>query len=171
VQGALVPALMFLGLRRAFSPLVAWLASSAAAASTALMLLSSTLDNETPYLLRAVLSLLWFEPLRALPSAPRLVAWSVLNGVACLFRVEHALFYALSLALLLLGWSRAGAQRCPRAASGPIAAVSRWPASPALLPWHLHAWRAVQRFRAAAAGGRGGGCAPLRGPARARGLG
>jgi hypothetical protein len=148
VQGALVPALMFVALRRAFSPLVAWLASAAAASSTALMLLSGTLDSETPYLLMVVLSLLWFEPLRAAPSAPRLAAWSVLNGVACLFRVEHALFYALSMGLLLLSWNRAGAQGLPaRTASGLVAAALSLAcfAGP-LLPWHVHAWRAVQRF-------------------------
>ena len=148
VQGALVPALMFVVLRRAFSPLAAWLASSAVAASTALMLLSSTLDSETPYLVLAVLSLLPFESLRAQPSALRLFAWSALSGVACLFRVEHVLFYALSLGLLLLGWSRGGAQRLPsRAASSLVAAALSLAcfAGP-LLPWHVHAWRAVQRF-------------------------
>ena len=148
VQGALIPALTFVALRRSFSPVAAWLAAAAAAASTALMLLSSTLDNETPYLLLVVLSLLWFEPLRATPSALRLVAWSVLNGLACLLRVEHALFYVLSLALLLRGWSRAGAQRLPsRAASSLVsAALSLACFAGPLLPWHIHAWRAVHRF-------------------------
>jgi hypothetical protein len=148
VQGALIPALMFVALRRAFSPVVAWLAAAAAAASTGLMLLSTTLDNETPYLLLVVLSLLWFEPLRAQPSALRLAAWSVLNGVACLFRVEHVLFYGLVLALLLLSWSRAGAQRlASRAASGLVAAALSLAcfAGP-LLPWHVRAWKAVQRY-------------------------
>ena len=149
VQGALLPALMFVALSRVFSPLVAWLASSAAAASTALILLSSALDNETPYLVLVVLTLALFERLRGSPSAMRLATWSVLHGVACLFRVEHVLFYVLSLGLLVVVWGRAsGGQRlASRAASGLVAAaLSAACFAGPLLPWHIHAWGAVRRF-------------------------
>ena len=149
VQGALVPPLMFVALRRTFSPLVAWLASSLAAASTALILLSSALDNETPYLVLVLCTLVLFERVRARPSPLRLGAWSVLHGVACLFRVEHVLFYVLSLALLALSWARgarAGAA-APRATAGLLAAaLSAACFAGPLLPWHVHAWRAVHRF-------------------------
>src|SRR5688572_815826 len=109
VQGALIPPLMFVALLRPLGATVAWLASAAAAASTGLILLSSSLNNETPYVLLAVAGIALFEPLRRQPSVPRLFAWSVLHGVGCLLRVEHLLFYLASLALLAFSWPRQAA--------------------------------------------------------------
>jgi len=143
VLGALVPALMFLILRRAFSPLVAWLAAAGAAASTALILLSTSLNNETPSLVLTLLTLLLFDRLRERPQPALLAAWSALHGLACLFRVEHVLFFAGSLALLAWAWMRAG-----RAAAGVLshAALSLAVAAAVLVPWHVHAWREVRRL-------------------------
>lgn len=137
VQGALVPALMFPVLRRAFSPLVAWLAAAGAAASTALILLSTSLNNETPSLVLTLLSLLLFDRLRERARWAPLVFWAALQAVACLFRVEHVLFFAGSLALLARAWGRAAA---PRVATAVAVAVV------VLLPWHLHAWSEVRRL-------------------------
>jgi len=151
VQGALVPALTFVVLRRAFSPLVAWLAAAGGAASTALILLSSSLNNETPSLVLVVVSLLLFDRLRERPRLSLLAAWSALHGVACLFRVEHALFYGASLLVLLWDWSRGGAEgrrRLP-AALAP-AALSLAVCALVLAPWHVHAWREVRRLNTVA---------------------
>lgn len=149
LQGALVPPLLFVAVRQAFSPLVAWLASASAVASTGLVLLSSALGNETPYLVLVLVTLALFEPLRARPSGVRLGLWSLVHGTACLFRVEHALFYALCLGLLLVSWARAprGGRGGSRVSAG-VAALALSAASFAvpLLPWHLHAWRAVRLF-------------------------
>lgn len=148
LQGALVPPLLFVALRRAFSPVVAWVAGSLAAASTGLILLSSALDNETPYLVLVLLTLVLFEPLRARPSAVRVALWSVLHGLACLFRVEHALFYLLSLGLLVPSWSQDARGRAGSRAAAALsaAALSLALFAGPLLPWHVHAWRAIQRF-------------------------
>ncbi|HET8645578.1 MAG TPA: hypothetical protein VFO85_08835, partial [Vicinamibacteria bacterium] len=147
IQGAAVPAVMFVALRRAFTPLVAWLASSLAVASTGLILLSSVLDNETPYLLLVLITLLLWEPLRARPSRGRLLAWSALHGLACLFRVEHLLFYVFCLALLLMA-SPAAAPAPPARTVAALrtAAVSAAVFLAVLIPWHVHAWRGVHRF-------------------------
>lgn len=149
VQGALVPALMFTILARHFGHVVGWLAAAGAAASTGLILLSGSLNNETPYLVLVLLTLALFERLRERPALSRLVLWSVLHALATLFRVEHALFYALCLALLALAWARAA--RGQPLASRSAATLTAAALSVAfflgpLLPWQVHAWRAVHRF-------------------------
>jgi hypothetical protein len=103
--------------------------------------LSASLNNETPYLLLVCASLALLGDLRERPRAARLAAFSALNGIACLFRVEHALFFALVLAWLALGWWRA---RSPRrmGAVGLAAASFLFP----LVPWHAKAWSAIARF-------------------------
>lgn len=148
VQGALVPPLLFLALRRTFPPFVAWVAGALAAVSSGLILLSSSLGNETPYLLLVLLTLALFERVRARPSAPWLGAWSLLHGVACLFRVEHVLFYALCLGLLVLDWRGAarGGNVSRMAAGLSAAALSVAFFAGPLLPWHVHAWSSVRRF-------------------------
>jgi hypothetical protein len=148
VQGALVPPLMFVALLRPLGATVAWLASAGAAASTGLILLSSSLNNETPYLLVALATIALFEPLRGQPSVPRLLVWSVLHGVGCLLRVEHVLFYGASLALLAFSWPRqaAGAGASRWAASLSAAALSLAFFAGPLLPWQLRVWRSVDRF-------------------------
>jgi hypothetical protein len=103
--------------RRAFGPRVAWMAGLAASAGTGLLLLSTSLNNETPYLLLAAGSLFVFESLRkALRSRRpartslallRIALWSVLNALACLVRVEHVLFFIFACGLLILWWWQA----------------------------------------------------------------
>jgi hypothetical protein len=147
-MGALIPPVMFVALVRPLGAMVAWLASAGAAASTGLILLSSSLNNETPYLLLVAVTLALFEPLRRRPSVPRLAVWSLLHGVGCLLRVEHVLFYAGSLALLALAWPRqaAGAGASRWVASLTAAALSLAFFAGPLLPWQMHAWRSVHRF-------------------------
>jgi hypothetical protein len=59
------------------------------------------------------------------------------NALACLFRVEHVLFWAPALALLAWSGRREGrrALRMTAAAAGTFALV--------LVPWHLKAWHAL----------------------------
>jgi hypothetical protein len=139
--GALVPLAVFFAAERSFGSRVAALAGCWTALSHGLLVLSTSINNETPYLLLAVGSLWFVEDLRERPTAGRLLLWSALNGIACLFRVEHLLFYVLVLAYFAAGWLR-------RKGSRPL----RWTAAAIfffalpLVPWHLSAWEAIRRF-------------------------
>jgi hypothetical protein len=147
--GALVVVLVYAAVLRSFNFTVACLAGLVAAASTGLMILATSVNNETPYLLLAVASLCFFEDLRTRPRPWPLAAWSVLHGVACLFRVEHLLFYLLSLGLLALLWRNPDGSLPARARWRPsvvgVAASALFFVLP-LVPWHLTAWRAIERF-------------------------
>jgi hypothetical protein len=139
--GALVPLLVFLAAERSFGPRVAALAGCWTALSHGLLVLSTSVNNETPYLALAVGSLWFVEDLRERPKAGRLAAWAGLNGLACLFRVEHVLFWILTLIFFAVGWQRHKGSR-----------TLRWTATAAiffalpLVPWHLTAWDAIRRF-------------------------
>src|SRR6185369_11853073 len=98
--GALTVVLIYLAVLRSFGFAVAFLTATACAASTGLLVLSTSLNVEAPYLFLVAASLYFFEDLRERPGIARLALWSAINGVACLFRVEHLLFYLLVLILL-----------------------------------------------------------------------
>jgi hypothetical protein len=137
--GAAAVALFFASIARSFGTVAAWMAGGLMAASTGLLVLSSSLNAETPYLVLVAGSFVLFEDLLPRPRTGRLVAWSVLQGVACLFRVEHVLFVVLVLALLAGSWWRSIRSLRPLAIA--VMAV----AAP-LLPWHAQAWSAIARF-------------------------
>jgi hypothetical protein len=139
--GALVPLLVFLAANRSFGLRVATVAGVWTAISTGLLVLSTSINNETPYLVLAIGALWFMEDLRERPTAGRLALWSVVNAVACLFRVEHVLFYVVALVFIAIGWAR---KSTPRAASW-VAVSLPFFALP-LLPWHLSAWSAIGRF-------------------------
>jgi hypothetical protein len=140
--GALVPLLVFLAAERSFGLRAAAVAGAWAALSSGLVVLATSIDNETPYLVLAIGSLLFTEDLRSRPRASRVALWSAVNGAACLFRVEHVLFWALALLFFAAGWlRRTGASH---AASRTAVAVLFF-ALP-LGPWHLSAWGAIRRF-------------------------
>jgi len=145
--GAVVVLLVYVAALRSFGLVVAAIAAAACAASTGLLILASSVDSETPYLALAVGSLCLFEDLRAGPRWAVLAVWSALHGLACLFRVEHALFYALFLAVLAALWWR-GARGAARGA-GFIPkglAVSLLCFAAPLVPWHVAAWGSVRTF-------------------------
>jgi hypothetical protein len=141
--GAGVVLLVYVAALRSFGLVVAAIAATACAASTGLIVLSGSLDSEMPYLVLAVGTLCFFESLRDRPGPTVVAAWSVLHGLACLFRVEHALFYGLFLGLLVVLWRRAGT------GAGAVlkgVAVSLLVFALPLVPWHIEAWRSVRRF-------------------------
>ena len=140
--GSLVPLLVFLAAERSFGLRVAAVAGCWTAIANGLLVLSTSIDNETPYLVLAVGSIWLVEDLRERPTSGRLLLWSALNGIACLFRVEHVLFWILTLAFLAVGWMRR------RGAGGALAgaAASLFFFAFPLVPWHLTAWGAIRRF-------------------------
>ena len=139
--GALVPLAVFLAAERSFGIRVATLAGCWTAISSGLLILSTSINNETPYLVLAVGSLWFVEDLRERPTTGRLAAWAALNGIACLFRVEHVLFWILVLLFFAVGWLRRKGSR-----------TVRWTATAAiffalpLIPWHSTAWGAIRSF-------------------------
>ena len=139
--GALVPLFVFLAAERSFGLRVAAVAGCWSALSSGLLVLSTSIDNETSYLVLAIASLWFTEDLRARPKTGRVAAWAVLNALACLFRVEHLLFFLLALAFFAVRWVRRDGSR----ALGSIAAALVFFVLP-LLPWHLSAWEAIRRF-------------------------
>jgi hypothetical protein len=141
--GALLVLLVYVAALRSFGLVVAAVAATACAASTGLLILSGSLDSETPYLVLAMGALCLFEALRDRPRWGVVAVWSTLQGLACLFRVEHALFYGLFLGFLAVLWRRAG-----RAAVSVLkgVAVSVLFFTLPLVPWHAAAWSSVRRF-------------------------
>jgi Dolichyl-phosphate-mannose-protein mannosyltransferase len=139
--GALVPLVVFLAAERSFGLRVAVVGGCWTALSSGLLVLSTSINNETPYLVLAIGALALSEDLRERPRTRRLALWSALNGLACLFRVEHLLFWILALAFLAVGWIRRSRARGVR-----WAAASLFFFALPLLPWHLSAWSAIRRF-------------------------
>ena len=138
------------------------MAGLAAAAGTGLLLLSTSLNNETPYLLLVAGQFYVFEsmrralgdrrPARTRPALLPIARWSVLNALACLVRVEHVLFFVLASGLLAVWWWQAAGEG--------LAGRSRWKTVLArgafcvlcfllpLLPWQIVAFRNIGRFNA-----------------------
>jgi hypothetical protein len=139
LMGALLVLALHRVLRAAFPPTVATVAAGYAAVATGLVVLSSSINNETPYLLVVLGAFLAVG--RAPAPAWRLALWGALNGLACLVRVEHALFFVLWLAFLT--WrGRAEAKR-----TGASLALAAAASALVLAPWHLHAWSGLARFQ------------------------
>jgi hypothetical protein len=152
LMGAAVPALVYLAARRALGDGPALVTGALCALSTGLVLLSASIDNETPYLL-----LLWtgwplLEFLRQRgPRAGACLAFGAWHGLACLFRVEHAFFALASTLWLVWAWrSQANGTPRPWASSGLGLGLAALAALAVLSPWHLQAWRALQRANEAA---------------------
>src|SRR4029453_4224898 len=138
--GALVPLFVFLPAARPSRPAVAAFAGCWTALSSGLLVLSTSINSETPYLVLAAGALGFTEDLRGRPKATRLAIWSALNGLACLFRVEHALFFVLALAFFTIVWVRRGGLRSVRLAFAALLFFAL-----PLVPWHVTAWSAAPR--------------------------
>jgi hypothetical protein len=140
--GAAAAALGAAAMARAFGAAVGAIAGVVMAAASGLLMLSTSLNGETPYL-ALVAAGFWLLPgVEDIPSPRRLAAWSALQGVACLFRVEHALFVVLALVFMVARAARRGTVR----QAVVVAAVATVAFVLPLVPWHLSAWRAVARF-------------------------
>lgn len=132
--GAGAVALFTVAVHRSFGSRPAWIAGMLMAASTGLIVLSSSIDAETPYLVLVSLAiLLWPTAGR---SWPAVVAASIVHGLGCLVRVEHVLFYALFLLVAFRGSSNV-----VRRVVVSLAIVVA-----TLMPWHVRAWSRIERF-------------------------
>ncbi|HXT20116.1 MAG TPA: hypothetical protein VN923_05155 [Thermoanaerobaculia bacterium] len=160
VLGASVVALFAAAARQSFGERVGWVSGLLCAFSTGLLALSTSLNNETPYLVLVGASFLFHPALIAGRRAWLFAPWAAVHGLACLIRVEH-----LALVVLIGGWLAVRRWRGNAPAAAPSvkrARVARESTKPAslgavalaaacgfllpLVPWHLHAWRAIARF-------------------------
>jgi hypothetical protein len=141
LMGATTVVLLWAAVSRSFGGRPALLAGAVAAGSTGLIVLSSSLNSETPYLLLVAASFVFLEDMLRRPSLAPVAAFAVLNGLACLFRVEHVLAFVLISAWCLVRWLR----QHGRLAASRLAVLTVAFVLP-LVPWHLHAWRAIARF-------------------------
>ncbi len=145
VLGAGLAVLLYAAARRSFGSRIGLVVGLWASASTGLMILSTSLNNETPYLVLAAAILYGWPAVREGRRSGVLIGWGLANALACLVRVEHALFFALLLAFLALRWARVGDGWSLAPSLRPSVAVAV-PFVLALMPWHLHAWGAIERF-------------------------
>jgi len=145
-MGAATVALFFLAVLRSFDLRVAVLATFLIAASTGLMIVSTSLNNEALYLLLVIASFTAWEPVRHRPRLATLFFWSTLNALACLIRAEHVLFFALVSAYLTWAWTwcpgqgwlwQQGARR--------VSLMLGFFILP-LIPWHMHSWAQIEYF-------------------------
>jgi hypothetical protein len=145
VMGALVVLAFHRALVRSFPPVVAACAAGYAAVATGLVVLSSSINNETPYLLLVACAFVVQDGAFLPESRVRLGLWGLLNALGCLVRVEHVLFVALMLACF--AWR---GRATPRSAGTRLAlAIGAFVL--VLVPWHVHAWSSLARFQDQAA--------------------
>jgi len=157
--GALTVLVVYRAALGAFGLGPALAAGLLSAASTGLLVLSTSLNNETPYLLLAFGTVALWRPLRDRPTTARAAGWGALHAAATLVRAEHALFaVAATAALGLVWWREAGRRHGGGAADGGpsrrrllrLAAASAAAYLLVLAPWHVSAWRAIDRLNAVA---------------------
>lgn len=142
--GAVGVTLLYGALRRDFGERPALFAAGLAAGATSLLLLSSSIDSELPYLVLALTGFWLVGTLREGLGLGRLLAWAAVSGLACLFRVEHVAFFLATLAWLCWGWVRRASAAPTRLATLAGAALLAF-ALP-LVPWHASTWAALARF-------------------------
>ena len=149
--GALTVIPLYLAARRAFGAGVALAVGLLCSGSTGLMVLSTSLNNETPYLFVVATSIYLAERLRHGPHSVLLIAWSSLSALACLTRAEHILYFVLVLSFLQMRWMKAGVERRAPSLRRWLQTLTRAGLAVAvfcaiLLPWHLTAWSQIRRF-------------------------
>ncbi|MBK7976972.1 MAG: hypothetical protein IPK07_28165 [Deltaproteobacteria bacterium] len=140
--GALAAALFAESARRGFGAGVGLAVGLACAGSTGLMILSTSLNNETPYLVLVAATLVTWGEVRDGRGGWRLGVWGALHGLACLVRVEHVLVFAGMLALAAARWRSTTTGRGVIARLFVVAGAS----AVTLAPWHVFAWEAIRRF-------------------------
>jgi hypothetical protein len=144
--GAAVVALLFMAVLRSFDLRVAVFTALFTAASTGLMIVSTSPNNEILYLLLVFGSFIAWEAVRHRPRLHSLFTWSALNGLACLIRVEHVLFFALVSAYLVWAWSRGQEDQAQwKQGFARLALMLVFFILP-LIPWHVHTWSQIENF-------------------------
>ncbi len=146
VFGAAAIALLFFAVLRSFDLRVAIIAAFVASASTGLMIVSTSINNEAPYLLLVLASFTFWESIRHRPRLHTLLFWSTLHGLACLIRVEHVLFFALVSAYLVWVWARPPGQEGAWKKSLGRGFLMLTLFTLTLIPWQLHIWSQIERF-------------------------
>ena len=131
--------LVYLGVR-GLGERVAIFAGCLTAMSSGLVLLGSSINNEVPYLALVLASIVGISRLRERGTALHLVGWSTAQALACLLRVEHALFALLLGIWLVSGWRSRGVRTVSRVVIASVAFLV------VLIPWHVTAWGTIHRF-------------------------
>lgn len=149
--GAITVVLIYVAVRRSFGDGLALAVGLLCAASTGLMILSTSLNNEIPYLLLVGATLALWEPLCCRPRVSQVSLWAALHALACLVRAEHLLYFSLLMAYLTLTWLRQvdGREveisgRLRRTLPPLFLAMAVF--ALVLAPWHSSAWSAIKRF-------------------------
>jgi hypothetical protein len=140
--GAAVVMLVYHSTARDFGSAVGLVCGLVCAGSSGLMILTASLNNEIPYLVLVAGCLACWKPLVVKPKRSLIVLWAILNAAACLVRVEHILFSFLASAVVAVRWLSDSPRRqvLGRCTLGVVVFVLL------LAPWHLQAWRAIERF-------------------------
>jgi hypothetical protein len=145
-MGAATAALFYLAVLRSFDLKTAVFATFFVATSTGLMIVSTSLNNEALYLLLIIASFTVWESVRHDPRLFHLVLWSTLNGLACLIRAEHVLFFALVSAYLAWAWTRCPGQgwlwKQGLSRTSLLLGCFILP----LIPWHMYTWSQIGQF-------------------------
>ncbi len=148
VMGAATVALFYLPLQRNFGQCAGLVASAFLALGFGGLLIAGSVNNETPYLLAVALTMavqpqaVWQPSQEHGKERLRWLAWGVLNGIACLVRVEHLLFFVVVLAFALLAGRRKNATK--QNWQGLTLALASFVLC--LVPWHLEAWAMIENF-------------------------
>ena len=145
-MGAASVAFFYLAIARSFDWITATIAALLMSAYTGLIIVSTAPNNETPYFLLISLSLYLCRSLLSQPTWRVLLYWSILNGIACLIRVEHLLFFAFSSVWLFWLWAHPLGKpiNWRRAAQMTVFAGTLFVLT--LVPWHLYAWSQIDKF-------------------------
>jgi len=144
--GAATVALFFLAVLRSFDLRVAVIAAFVTAVSTGLMIVSTSLNNETLYLMLVIASFTLWGSVWHRPRVHSLFLWSTLHALACLIRVEHVLFFALVSACLIWAWTRCTGEGWEwKHGVSRVALMLAFFILP-LIPWHLHTWSQIEQF-------------------------
>lgn len=140
IGGALLAPLLYLLLRERLPPPRAALAGVLTAASHPLLLLSSGLHNELPYLLLVLLSCFDQQRLATRPQWLVALRWGLLHGALLLLRTEHALVFVALAATLVV-------QRAPKRRRTLLLVMAG--ACLPLLPWQWVAARKIATYNTA----------------------
>ncbi len=139
LMGAAIGPGLYLATRASLGGTTAQIAGWICALSHGLIVLGGGVHSEIPYLLLVTLTLADFERLRTQRSLAAAARWSLLHAGATLFRADHLLHWSLCMLWLMAKKQQARARDLGLA--GLVFAL-------ALLPWQVHANRAVDDFNA-----------------------
>lgn len=149
--GAATASLFFAAVRRGFGLVAGCVMGFGLAISHGWMVLSTSINNETPYLFLVACAFYAWPSILSKPTVWRLLLWGGVHALACLLRVEHGLFFGLLMLWLVWQWSNPGDATWARWGHGLRRGLGYSVQVMAafvlvLVPWHLDAWDACRRF-------------------------